>query len=367
MKTKTAKPVFPPEIEAATLAWLALREAGPLAHDKEEEFIAWLEADERHVAAFEEFDRLTLDLDRLKALKPTAGEPDPDLLVEPPVSAVRYAVPDRQPVGWRSWATVAVAMAAAVAFAFVVWSGFGRPAGSDYAEHLVTAVGQQMTLDLPDGSRVQLNTDSEVAINYTPGERRLELLRGEANFTVARDQARPFIVSADKVMVRAVGTAFNVRLGSAAVEVLVTEGKVRVDDRATGASLLPQAAFPSGGNIEPVLAAREKVVIATQLASETATVSVPAVVPVSGVEIDRTLAWREQNLEFDSTPLEQVVAEFNRYNRHQLVIADDRLKEQRFTGKFRPDGYDGLIRLLRTSFGVEAREEGDRTILRAQP
>ncbi len=93
-----------------------------------------------------------------------------------------------------------------------------------------TAVGAQRELPLPDGSRVVLNTETEIAVAYTPAERRLELRRGEAHFIVTKDSARPFVVSVDGVAIRAVGTTFNIRRRGDTADVLVTEGRVRVLD-----------------------------------------------------------------------------------------------------------------------------------------
>jgi ferric-dicitrate binding protein FerR (iron transport regulator) len=93
----------------------------------------------------------------------------------------------------------------------------------------------------PDGTTVELNGESQIAPNFTPAVRRVRLLRGEAHFIVTKDAARSFIVSVDGVEVRAVGAAFNVRRGSAAVEVLVTVCSVQVEGYVAGA---PVAASP---------------------------------------------------------------------------------------------------------------------------
>ena len=124
-----------------------------------------------------------------------------------------------------------------------------------------TAIGALQKLDLPDGSVALLNTDSAIDTAFTATERRVRIVRGEVFFTVAKDAARPFVVTAGTVAVRAVGTAFNVQRHHGSVEVLVTEGRVRVTDAADGRSLLPKRETEA---VEPpLLAAGERAVVPT--------------------------------------------------------------------------------------------------------
>jgi transmembrane sensor len=220
-----------------------------------------------------------------------------------------------------------------------------------------------------------------VEVQFSSSERRLRLTRGEAHFTVAKNRARPFTVNAGGVDVRAVGTVFNVRLRSAAVEVLVTEGKVMLGDEpgerphpTDAGSASVREAPPHDGSADArrlsppslanrALAAGEKITI--PLVPDSSAVSAPAAsVVVPRVEIERTLAWQERRLEFVSAPLAEMVAEFNRYNRRKLVITDAVLAAQRFGGVFRPDDSAGFVRTLEVNFGVVAEQRADETILR---
>jgi transmembrane sensor len=164
------------------------------------------------------------------------------------------------------------------------------------------------------------------------------------------------------VAVRAVGTAFNVRLRETAVEVLVTEGKVQVNNSLKGGSLLgvDAAGAPS------LLVQGEMAIIPASAVAEpqAATSSAAVVALVAPVEVERALAWQERRLEFEARPLGEVVAEFNRYNRTKLIIADPRLGAQKFSGSFRAEGYEPFVRLLEQNFGVAAAREGDDIVLR---
>lgn len=344
-------PANDPElIEAEAAVWLSLRDRG-LNESETAEFMRWMQEDPRHAEVFAALDATWRDFNRLAAARPEgAGEGDADLLVP-------RLRPKRRPAQILG----GLAAAAAIALAWVgLWQVFSpRPTAE-------TEIGGFRELRLADGSVVQLNTDSAVRTRFTADERRIELLRGEAFFDVAANPARPFVVSAGGVAVRAVGTAFNVRLREAAVEVLVTEGKVQVNDSLKGDSLLGVDA----AGAPALLVQGEMAVIPA--AAVTGTAAAPegnagVVATVAPVEVQRALAWQERRLEFEARPLGEVVAEFNRYNRTRLVIADPRLGAQKFSGSFRAEGFEPFVRLLEQNFGVMAVREGDEIILRRTP
>jgi transmembrane sensor len=349
MKPELSPPTDPEAIEAAAAVWLSLRDRG-MTESETAEFMRWLQQSSKHAEIFGELDAVWRDFDRAGALRPMGGAaPQPELLAPRPRVRVGR--------GRRRFSAVAGALAAAAAIT-VAWVGWTRLAPT--AE---TSVGAFQKLDLPDGSVVQLNTDSAIKVRYSDAERRVELLRGEAHFDVAKNPARPFIVAANHVAVRAVGTAFNVRLRTDAVDVLVTEGKVQVNDTVKGASLLPAVPETSG---PPLLVQGERVVVPLTEARETApqTLAV-AVSEVAPVEMQRSLAWQERRLEFDDLPLGEVVAEFNRYNRTKLVIADPALQTKRFSGTFRADNFEPFVRLLEENFGVVTGRSAQGIELRA--
>jgi transmembrane sensor len=335
----------PEVVEAAAAAWLSLRDRGMSAAETAE-FVRWLQIDPQHAAIFAELDGAWKSFDRLSAISASSAvaEIDADLL------APRLRPRRRRLLIWG-----ALSAAAAASILLIVTS----PVPPHAAE---TAVGAFQKFDLPDGSVAQLNTDSAIDTDFSATERRVRVVRGEVFFNVTKDPARPFIVTSGRVAVRAVGTAFNVRSRNAAVEVLVTEGRVRVDDVQQGQSVLPRVT--SSAAEPPVLVAGERAVVAVP-ASSAAPVSVSATVEkIAAPATLRALAWQERRLEFDGEPLAEVVREFNRYNRHQLLIDDGALAARRFSGTFRADGYETLVRLLETDFGVVAARGERATVLR---
>ena len=331
-------------IEAAAAEWLARRDRG-LSAAEQTAYARWCREDPRHAAAVRRLEKVWGALDRLAILVALPlAPPNPDLLAPRP--------------RWVRWAWVPLlGAAAAVAFVF-----FSHPAATPsrpekLAQSIVRSGPESLTLE--DGSVVELNGDAKIDVQFTPGERRVRLVRGEAYFTVAKNPLRPFIVSANQVTVNAVGTAFSVGLSQREIAVLVTEGKVRVDE-------VPP---PAGHKIVPprelsALTAGQQGVITLAPAADDPAHSEIKVGDLTPAEFDRAMAWSIQRLEFRA-PLGDVAAEFNRYNRRKLVVHDAQTAAIMVGGtNFRADNVDGFLRLLDTVFGVSAFPRGEEIILR---
>jgi transmembrane sensor len=325
-------------IEHAAADWLIRRDRG-LNAAEQDEFFQWLAADPRHGEWFARHQRTWKEFNLIAQWRPEhSAEPNPDLLAKP-----------RARPRWLAWGAP-LAAAAALAFGVVAWREFR--AITPTAPVAVATTGQN-TRVLEDGSTVELRGDSEISVSFTSGERRVTLARGEAFFTVAKNTARPFIVRASGVDVRAVGTAFNVRLDPQAVEVLVTEGTVHVTPP-------PSLAHSDAAAEIPLVEAGHRAIVPTQLAAPP-----PAVAAVTDEDIARALAWQPRLLDFDSTPLAQVIAEFNARNRTQLALGDESLAALPIVATFRSDNVEGFVRLLEANGSVRAERRGGSIILHA--
>ncbi|MBA3848504.1 MAG: hypothetical protein C0502_00730 [Opitutus sp.] len=323
-------------IDRAAAAWVVRRDRG-LTAAEQDEFFHWLAADPRHGERLAQHQRTWKEFNLLAQWRPEhSAEPNPDLLAKP-----RPRRPWRVALGW------GVPLAAAAAFAVAVF--WEKPAPAPAALATAPRYSQRV---LEDGSTVELRGGSEVEVHYTAGERRVVLRHGEAFFTVAKNPARPFIVSAEGVAVRAVGTAFNVRLAAGAVEVLVTEGKVHVAPPPVAGVLAPELPLLEAGR-------RALVPLADAAAAP------PSVATVSAAEIARALAWQPRLLDFNSTPLSEVVAEFNLRNTTQLVLAPDAPASLPIMLTFRSDNVEGFVRLLEANGAIRAERAGDRIALHA--
>jgi transmembrane sensor len=329
------------DLAAVASAWLARRDRGFTA-EEQDRYFEWLCADPRHGAMVAHLEKAWSALDALAEWRPAhSALPNADLLARPPPTAGRWIRRVRS-----SWTLRVLATAAAIGLGLFVTQTLRReaeqPAGT------VRVIPPPERLTLADGSVVDLNHGGKIETDFTPETRRVRLVRGEAHFTVAKNPARPFIVEAGGVAVRAVGTAFDVRHASGAVEVLVTEGKVQVER-------------PVAANVEPEL----KPAPTSLVAGERAVVQIsalavqPLVAAVSASEISRALAWQGVRLEFEALPLAEVVTEFNLRNRQQLVVGDAGTGRLRVGGSFRADNVDAFVRLLGASFGVNAERRAD--------
>lgn len=325
-------------IADAAALWLAERDEG-FAPARAREFEAWQQADPRHRAAFAQMVAAAALLQRL----PEARERLHDVAED--AGAGRRAA-----TAWRGWASFGAAAALALA-AWSWWPHAREAAPVPYA----TAAGGYESFRLEDGSILELNADSEAAVHFSAGERRVALRRGEAHFRVVRDAARPFVVTAGGVQVRAVGTAFNVRLAGADVAVLVTEGKVQVDPAAGLVAAGPDVIAPA------LLVARERTLVP---AGGAAAAAAPLRVErVSEEGMRAALSWQERPLVFNATPLRDVVAQFNRHNLVQLKIGDPELAGRPVGGTFAADGVSTFVRLFEESGDFTAEHRGEREIV----
>jgi len=226
--------------------------------------------------------------------------------------------------------------------------------------------------EFADGSVVELTAIAEIAIDFTPEVRGVRLLQGEAHFAVAKDARRPFVVSAGPVKVRAVGTGFNVRFESAAIQILVTEGTVAVDPPTAGADSIALAPMGASTHVaksstkgpgasELILNAGYRTTIA--LASDLPLRSVGAA--VSAPEIERELAWRAMRFELSNARLDEAVALFNRKGRMQLSIGDPELGGRRISGIYWADNPTQFAELIESTLEILALRQGaDRIVFR---
>jgi transmembrane sensor len=348
----SGRPQSTDPVAQAAAEWVARWDRG-LTPEEVTTLAEWLGADPRHAA---EYTRISFSWQELDIIG-----------VAPELVAMADAVEAHaraRRVRRRVWAA-----AAAIIIGLALWQipravrtpGLAGPATKNYV--VLASTARQMAL--PDGSVAELNGDSRIETDFAPAERRVRLVKGEAHFSVAKDPARPFIVSAGPVTVRATGTAFNVRLAADFVEILVTEGKVQLGESALASEQRPRPeASLDLATAGQTLIAGERAVVQTAAAARVpVTVDTP-----SRNQIDQTLGWEGTQLVFDRTSLDQVVAAFNHYNSRQLVLANPALRNRTLSGVFRADNLDGFIHLLYASVDVIAEPQDDNQILlRAAP
>ncbi len=315
--------------------------------EEQDAFFDWLAADPENEECFAECKSVWKGLDLLAEWRPEhSSKPNPDLLDRP-------ARPRRRKVAVRwLWGC---GLAACAALAAVLWAPLSTSPELEVTRLAggVAAQGYQRHR-LEEGSVIELNRGAQAGVRLDGETRWVELERGEAHFTIAKDR-RPFVVTAKGVLVQAVGTVFNVRIEDDSVDVLVTEGQVRVG------ALIPgrkgrQLVEPDSLLAE-LNAGHRSVVGTSRQKQETSIVS------VTNEEIERELSWLEELLDFRDAPLSAIVMEFNRRNSRKLVIDDPAIGDLRLTAAIRPHNIDGLVELLELTTAVRATKVDDSIVV----
>jgi transmembrane sensor len=270
----------------------------------------------------------------------------------------------RSRVPWRR-AGVLVASIAAVAAVVAILIARG-PAADPLLETnglYATAVGQQTTKGLADGSRIMLNTNSQIKVEYGDRYRRVYLLQGEALFTVAKNAERPFRVYAGNGLIEAVGTAFSVYLRGAEVDVAVTEGRVSLASIESPAN---QSAQHQGMQPLGLLSAGQVATIRSSLADPAAgSASVlEEFEPIPPQQLAQRLAWSEGVLMFSGETLENVVKELGRYTTVSIEIPDETIRSMRVGGRFPVGETETMLSALETNFNLRViRLSHNRVVL----
>ncbi|MGG4604829.1 FecR family protein [Paenalcaligenes sp. Me131] len=216
------------------------------------------------------------------------------------------------------WGGGALAMLSVGAVLPLVW-----PAQPLFTDVVASAKGQRREVMLPDGSKILLNTDSEVAIAYYADRRDIQFVRGEALFSVLPDVNRPFTVRSGELDVRVVGTQFSVRQERSQTSVVVREGVVEV--------------FPSTST--GLTGVRLS-------AGYTVAASATAIGNPQQVAVESVLAWQRGRLVFQDNALSEVVRELNRYMVQPIQVQDKALGRMRVSGTVSVENPDAILDIL---------------------
>lgn len=308
------------EVRAEAAAWIARLRDERRGRDLEAEFQKWLCDSDEHRRAF---NRMTHVWEQAGKIRMRAADD---------ASAIRNVRRSR----FSPWAaTLAATLVLMVITAVYYWR--------DNA--LETAVGQQQVRMLRDGTRVVLNTDTRIEVNYDEHARRVRLVRGEAWFDVSRRPTWPFVVSVGDQQIRALGTSFIVRHDNDQdLSVTLVDGRISV------ASIAGDGETPSQAS--QVLTPGQRLVISQHHA--------PA---VDRPELSRVTAWEQGRVEFDETRLEDATSEMNRYTTTRIIVSDTGVAQLRIGGVFRAGDSDEFVRIVTAAFGLRAERNGSDIVL----
>ncbi len=328
------------QIEQAA-QWVARHERG-LSEEETQAFQQWLSEDSDNEACFFEHQVAWASFDVMDEWKPAySSAPNPDLFES------------HSQRKW--WGFLPLAgLAAAVLLGFFLLQ-FTRPQTRELETVLVTTYRSNNYEKhfLEDGSSFYLLPGSEVRTAFSELERTIEFVSGEAEFSVAHDPDRPFVVRSEVGRVTALGTVFSVKQDSTSWEVYVTEGKVKVDEEEQ------TVLIPNNSEAYSVeLVAGQKIV--EELSDEAFS---PKIEAVTAQELKQKLAWKDQIIDMVSAPLEEILLEFGRFNDREVLIAEDELKTIRMSVAIKPDNLQDFIDLLELTEGVKAVDSPSGSII----
>lgn len=307
--------------------WFARRRDGARPAAEEAEFRQWLQRSDAHARAY------TASKERWNELQALRFSPR---MQEIAAAAMRATAPSRQKPSLlrKPLLLAACVVALAVAGAYGLLQRETPVVAVQYA----TAIGEQRSERLADGSVLTLNTDTVLQVRYGAAYREIVLAHGEAMFDVIPDAQRPFTVRASDGAVTALGTRFQVRADAGAVTVALLEGSVEVvrETRQERQRLSPG-----------------------ELAEYRADAGI-AVRPMDPVAV---IAWTQRRLDFRSTPLGEAVAEANRYSMRKLRLTDHALADLPVSGNFRTGDNAGIAVALAAAFPIRIVAESDEEIV----
>ncbi|MBO9689275.1 MAG: FecR domain-containing protein [Mitsuaria chitosanitabida] len=344
------------DIETCAADWIAERDRsnGQLPPERRTALDAWLAASTAHRVAYLRLEQAWQRAERLRALQP--GAP-PLAAPESPGLDVRGEAAGRQPAGMSGWRTgrqsggTSAGLPGWLSARPALWRGAAgvglatlalvlglqfvgpRPDTVDYA----TARGQRESVMLADGSRLTLNTATQVRTEVTPQSRQVWLQSGEAFFDIAHDAQRPFVIHAGKQRVTVLGTKFSLQRDGDKLRVTVLEGRVQVQaDQASSRPTVLARADTAVAEADNLLVTR-----------------------VSPQQLSARLGWLQGKLVLNEVTLAEAARQFNRYGRKQLVIQDAAAERIVIGGVFEAGNVEAFARLLHAGFGLQVQDVGE--------
>ncbi len=335
-------------IDQEAAEWFVKRDHG-LSDAEERDYQAWLKADPRHSIYMQRHEQIWSRFEPLVAFEE--------------VGSYETELAERNESVSSPWFASAIrfvsSVAAVLAVGLILWGSMKLVSKNETVEfesrYVVNAYENRI---LADGSILELNEGARVKVRFTNTSRRVWLHDGEAHFHVAKDVDRPFIVFAGGTEVRAVGTAFNVRRNTGMVQVVVTEGRIR----------LTQSSLPQDSDNEeskPFSQEMDAGQVSTLQVGES--VEKPFIETYTYDELLELLSWKPATLEFTAAPLGDVVMAFNKRNDIQIILADDELETMPIEATFRSDNVLAFTRLLEMTFELQAERRSQNEIILSLP
>jgi len=336
------------DIEQQAADWLVRLDSDSAPTQKDlEELKQWMQRSPAHRQQLKRLTQHWHSANRLTELSfPLPGSQRP----EGTMANLRYQFRHLLNNSWQATASLGAGLTLTIALAMgLLLTNPDAVSGNGIYE---TRVGEQNSITLVDGSVIQLNTDSHIQVNYVDNQRNVVLMAGEAHFEVAKDSSRPFIVKAGDGMVRAVGTAFTVRIHPEALKVTVTEGKVALVSSTEVAQ--PAAPVKDRGYLVQGQTVEFMPQADTGLGNQ--------IKQLAQNDLDQQLSWRKGLLLFTGEPLAEVIEEVNRYTQLEIRIIDQNIGNISIGGQFKVGETEAMLKVLEANFGINVSRPNATTV-----
>jgi transmembrane sensor len=343
--------------------WFVLHRAGELTAAQRQQFIDWLCESPAHAHEYVALAGFMQDLQQAASKSTTPAdeliararaEVDDDV-VQPISPAVTIQSNDRmsRPIRAHVWTALAAVMATVAVLIAGGWWFHDR-------NHYQTAHAEQRSWRMPDGSTVHLNSSSEIRVRFDGRQRRVELVRGQALFQVAKDAQRPFWVVAGDTAVRAVGTEFDVYRQPGRTLISVLEGRVAV-------WRLPDDVFEHARRALDIDASDGTRQLIAQLdADQQAMISGrSAEISQRGGTVRKTVAWLQRQVVFDHDPLGSAIEEFNRYAERRIRVEGAELRATQISGIFSAYDAESFLRFLERQPDIRVQRGAEEIVVSA--
>ena len=360
-------------IDAAS-DWFVRARERDLSHAERREFAGWLLESPVHVIEYLAVARLWGDVaqvDELGAAVSELSEANVEgNVIELAVRAkIREYAPDAERKRRRVLSRYRLGRRAAAlggsVLAFVLLSVSGWWIANNTADRHVTIRGEQRSLALDDGTVIEMNTSSEIRVEYDSAGRYVTLVQGEVFFDVQEDAARPFIVRAGGSEIRVLGTKFNVYMQARETTVTVLEGNVTVST----SSVLVDGADSTGARTEPSLSTRPNGERVSLVGGESAVIDneTHRITTAALANPEQVVVWTDRRVVFDESRLDQILAEFARYNDFDYVISSNDVATLEFTGIFDTQDLESFISYLEFNADVSISRSNGQLIVASPP
>lgn len=328
-------------------------------------WLEWIESEPRKAEAFDDVESFSKTLGESISMLDEVPLPelseleqddyDPAISINEWRSRKQTLKPSKARYGWVAIAASLIASAGLVSY----WVLDSRFTGNEVIlQTYVTSSSEHQSVELYDGSKIEIGADSTVTIDYSDEQRMVILENGEAFFTVASDTSRPFRVIAGRGTITAIGTEFNVRRDSDRVLVTVTEGTVTVHRR--------NSAIPGSGSGGIVITDMQQSSMATLGIGQQVSYDSGGLTGVIAGDPAIATSWKDRRLQYLREPLRFVISGVNRYSDVDIVVVDSELGDMKFTGTVYDGQTDEWLEGLSKVLPVEVEYVGNSTVLLKQ-